>query len=54
MFCCMAKSFNNPFNHRPSLIAFVNAMYSASVVDKATIGCNDAFQLIRLGPYTNI
>jgi hypothetical protein len=39
------SSANNHFSQHSSLHASAIAMYSASVVDKATTGCKTAFQL---------
>jgi len=41
----MPKVPTNPLNYKASLDASTVAMYSASVVESATISCNYAFQL---------
>ena len=47
------SSPSKPLNQIPSLITSVIAMYSASVVDNATTGYNEAFLLIALPPKVN-
>jgi hypothetical protein len=39
-----------PFNHKASLVTSAIAIYSAYVVDKATVSCKRAFQLTAQSP----
>ena len=44
--CMRSRSLTNPLNQIASFTPSMSEIYSASVVDKATIDCRLAFQLI--------
>lgn len=54
------SSETNPLSHFDSFTASVSAMYSVSVVDRATTYCNDDFHLtappnkVKTKPVTNL
>ena len=44
------SSFSSGCTHMISVIAFANALYSASVLDRETVACFLAHHEIKLGP----